>query len=199
MARHGVNRANPQRDSKCAVFGVGPIGLGAVLWLKRRGVRSIVAIDVSEERLEAARQLGATATIVAGRKDLFATLTELHGPATSVFGPAVGTDIFFDFAGAPQVLTDSINLAKTGAMLLVVAIHPYPETIDFTKLVVKEMSILGSCGYPDEYPAVIADLAAMGADAEHLISHRIPFAQFSDAITTARSPQSTKVMVEFPA
>lgn len=197
VARHGVNRAKPQRNSKCAVFGVGPIGLGAVLWLKRLGVKSIVAIDVSEDRLAAARALGATDTIVAGKGDLFAKLTELHGPATSIFGPAVGTDIFFDFAGAPQVLTDAIEFAKTGATLLVVAIHPRPETIDFTKLVVKEMTIVGSCGYPDEYPSVIADLNAMGADAEKLISHRLPFAQFHDAIATARLPSSTKVMVEF--
>ena len=197
VARHGVNRAKPQRNSKCTVFGVGPIGLGAVLWLKRMGVKSIVAIDVSDERLAAARVLGATDTIVAGRGDLFAKLTELHGPATSIFGPAVGTDIFFDFAGASQVLTDVIELAKTGATLLVVAIHPSAETIDFTKLVVKEISIIGSCGYPDEYPSVIADLASMGADAEKLISHRLPFSKFNDAIAMAKLPTSTKVMVEF--
>jgi (R,R)-butanediol dehydrogenase / meso-butanediol dehydrogenase / diacetyl reductase len=197
VARHGVNRADPRPDSKCVVFGVGPIGLGAVLWLKRRGVESIVAVDVSADRLAAAKRLGATHTLVAGRQDLLETLVQLHGPGRSVMGPAAGTDIFFDFAGAPQVLADAINLAKQGAKLLVVAIHPQPEPVDLTKLVVKELSILGSCGYPNEYPEVIADLHSMGADAEALISHRFAFDRFHDALLTARSGSSTKVMVEF--
>jgi threonine dehydrogenase-like Zn-dependent dehydrogenase len=197
VSRHGVNRAAPGPDSKCVVFGVGPIGLGAVLWLSRYGVKDIVAIDISAERLAVARALGATTTLVAGQQNLFDTLVELHGAATSVMGPAVGSDIFFDFAGAPQVVVDAINMAKQGAKLLMVAIHHAPETIDLAKVVVKELSILGSCGYPDEYPSVIADLAAMGVEAEKLISHRLPFAQFHDAIATARLPISTKVMVEF--
>lgn len=197
VARHGVNRANPKPDSKCVVFGVGPIGLGAVLWLSRRGVKDIVAIDVSEDRLAAARRLGATAALVAGKQNLFEALTELHGAATSVIGPAVGTDIFFDFAGASQVITDTIDIAKQGATLLVVGIHPLPETVDFTKLVVKELSVIGSCGYPTEYPEVIADLAAMGAEAEQLISHRFALDQFGAAIGAAKSGSSAKVMVEF--
>ena len=197
VARHGVNRANPQPDSKCVVFGVGPIGLGAVLWLKRRGVKSIVAVDVSEHRLRAAERLGATQTLVVGRQNLYETLVQLHGAGRSVMGPAVGTDIFFDFAGSPQVVVDAIDMAKQGAKLLMVAIHPLPETIDFTKVVVKELSILGSCGYPHEYPEVIADLRGLGAEAEALISHRFEFDRFHEALATARSSSSTKVMIEF--
>jgi (R,R)-butanediol dehydrogenase / meso-butanediol dehydrogenase / diacetyl reductase len=197
VGRHGVNRANPTPDSRCVVFGVGPIGLGAITWLSRRGVRSIVAVDVSRERLVAAKRLGATQTLVVGECDLFDALTALHGAATSVMGPAVGSDIFFDFAGVPQVVVDVLNLAKQGATLLMVAIHPTPEPIDFNKLVVKEISLLGSCGYPQEYPEVIADLAAMGKDAEQLISHRFSFDRFHEALETARSGSSTKVMIEF--
>lgn len=197
VARHGVNRANPDPESKCVVFGVGPIGLGAVLWLKKRGVTNIVAVDVSEYRLAAAQKLGATHTLVAGSEDLREALTRLHGEGESVMGPAVGTDIFFDFAGASQVLTDAIDMAKQGARLLMVAIHPLPEQVDFTKVVVKELSILGSCGYPEEFPDVIADLHAMGSDANDLISHRFDFEQFMDAVAVARTGDSTKVMVEF--
>lgn len=197
VARHGVNRASPGPESKCVVFGVGPIGLGAVLWLSRRGVKNIVAVDVAEWRLAQARELGASETLVAGRDDLFERLSALHGTASSVMGPAVGTDIFFDFAGAPQVVGDVMRLAKQGATLLMVAIHPKPEAIDFSQMVVKELSILGSCGYPSEYPEVIAELAEMGAEAERLISHRFNFDRFDDALATARSSVSAKVMVEF--
>lgn len=197
VARHGVNQANPGPNSKCVIFGVGPIGLGAVLWLKRRGVKSVVAVAHSEERLRAAKHLGATETIVAGRQNLYDALVRQHGAGESVMGPAAGTDIYFDFAGVPQVVSDAIDLAKQGAKLLLVGIHPAPEAVDLTKVVVKELSILGSCGYPTEYPDVIADLTAMGVDADQLISHRFAFERFFEALETARSSSSTKVMMEF--
>jgi threonine dehydrogenase-like Zn-dependent dehydrogenase len=167
------------------------------MWLKRRGVGDIVAVDISEERLERARQLGAAHTLVAGRDDLRAELTRLHGEARSVVGPAVGTDIFFDFAGAPQVVTDIIDLAKQRATLLMVAIHPQPVPVSLEMLVVKELSLVGSCGYPDEYPEVIADLASMDDEADSLISHRLGFDRFHEALETARAGGSGKVMVEF--
>ena len=62
----------------------------------------------------------------------------------------------------------------------------------------KELAIRGSCGYPDEYPEVISDLAAMGAAADKLISHRFDFDNFYDAVAR-RTAASRKVMVEFGA
>lgn len=197
VARHGVNRANPKPDAKCAVFGVGPIGLGAVMWLKRRGVAHIVAIDVSPERLAAASALGADATLVAGERPLLEALAELHGTGPSIMGPTVGTDVFLDYAGAPQVTRDVIDIAKRGATFMMVALHPEPELVNLHKLVVKEISLLGSVGYPDEYRSVIADLADLGEEITQLISHRIPFDRFHEAIETARDRSSAKVMVEF--
>lgn len=60
---HTVNQGNPGPHTAAAVFGCGPIGLAAVLWLARRGVRHVVAIDIAEERLGHARRMGAHATI----------------------------------------------------------------------------------------------------------------------------------------
>jgi threonine dehydrogenase-like Zn-dependent dehydrogenase len=60
-----------------------------------------------------------------------------------------------------------------------------------------ELSMLGSCGYPDEYPQVISDIAAMGDQADKLISHRFNFDQFSDAVAMARTAASRKMKVEF--
>jgi threonine dehydrogenase-like Zn-dependent dehydrogenase len=198
VARHGVNRANPRPESKCVVFGVGPIGLGAVLWLKRRGVRSIVAVDTSRARLAAAKALGADEILVAGQRDMLEALVEIHGAGPPVMGPTADTDVYLDFAGAPQVVADVINVAKRGAVFSMVALHPQPETMNLHKLVVKEISLLGSCGYPNEYPEVIADLATLSEEqVAHLVSHRIPFDRFFEAIETARDRSSAKVVVEF--
>src|SRR5579862_3344099 len=63
VALHGVNRTEAKAGDKVVVFGCGPIGLGAVLWLVDKGVTDVVAVDLSSERLERAKAMGARATI----------------------------------------------------------------------------------------------------------------------------------------
>ena len=72
VALHGINQGRAQPHEQVAVFGAGPIGLAAVFWLRRRGVKSIVAVDLSDARLEIARALGATDTINPSKTDLIA-------------------------------------------------------------------------------------------------------------------------------
>ena len=55
VALHGVNRAQVKPGDRVVVFGCGPIGLGMVLWLLDRGIEDVIALDLSEERLELAR------------------------------------------------------------------------------------------------------------------------------------------------
>ncbi len=59
VAMHGINRAEAKAGDKLAIFGCGPIGLGMVLWAIDRGCRDVIALDLSDERLERARALGA--------------------------------------------------------------------------------------------------------------------------------------------
>lgn len=56
-----MNRVSPGKDDKVVVFGAGPIGLGAAIDLKLRGVRHVVVVDVIASRLEKAIAVGADA------------------------------------------------------------------------------------------------------------------------------------------
>jgi len=55
------------------VFGAGPIGLGAVIWLKLRGVRQVAVADVIPGRLQTALAVGADAVIDSSREDITAS------------------------------------------------------------------------------------------------------------------------------
>jgi len=198
VALHAVNRAAATPQSSVVVFGAGPIGLGVVFWLKQLGVASIVAVDLTESRLERARALGAHHTLVAGREDLFAALHQRHGPATVLGAPAVGTDIFIDAAGVGAVITEVIKVAKSNARLVVVAAHHEPVVVDFGLMLRKEMQIIMSMGYPDELPRVLDTVARQRDKLSAMISHSFGFDQFFTALETARSPaDAAKVMVTF--
>jgi aryl-alcohol dehydrogenase len=61
-----MNALQPEPGSSIAIFGVGPVGLSAVLGAVIRGCSHIAAVDVLPQRLEMAKKLGATHTVLAG-------------------------------------------------------------------------------------------------------------------------------------
>jgi threonine dehydrogenase-like Zn-dependent dehydrogenase len=193
VALHAVNRSPVGPDRRVVVLGVGPIGLGAVIWLKTRGVGHVVAVDTSESRLERARRLGADATIVAGRGDLADQLRTLHGT-----GPrgAVGTDVFIDAAGAPSALSEVIAMARFGAHLTVVAVYKQPMSIDLSAMLHAEMTLTTSVSYPRELADVVEFLGARGHELGDYISDRFSLDDIDAAVARARQATSAKVMVQ---
>jgi (R,R)-butanediol dehydrogenase/meso-butanediol dehydrogenase/diacetyl reductase len=197
VALHSVNRADAKPGDKVAVFGCGPIGLGIVLWLADRGVTDVVALDLVPERLERARALGARATVDVAKEDVRARLAALHGTAPRAIGEGVGTDAFIDAAGAPTLLNDVVGMAKQHARLVVTAAYMKPTEINLSALLINEMSITASMGYPTEMPEVVAALPRLREKAAAMISHRLPFDRVLEALDVARTPQSAKVMIDF--
>ena len=197
VALHGVNRMQVKPGDKAVVFGCGPIGLGMVLWLVDRGVTDVVALDLASERLERAKALGARAVINPGKEDVRARLLELHGSARVFSRDCVGTDAYIDAAGAPNLVSDIIGMAKYQSRLVITAAYMKPVEVNLGAMLTTEMTITTAVGYPNEMPEVIAALPRLRDKVKSLISHRFPFDRIIDAIGMAGTPQSAKVMVEF--
>jgi (R,R)-butanediol dehydrogenase / meso-butanediol dehydrogenase / diacetyl reductase len=199
VALHGVNRTEAKPGDKVAVFGCGPIGLGMVLWLVDRGVTDVVALDLAPERLERAKALGARAVVNPAKENVAARLTELHGAEQVMGRPAVGTDVFMDAAGAPNLLSDIARMGKWRARLVVTAAYMRPQEIDMGALLINEMSLTSAVGYPEEMPQVVAAFPRIRDKAASMISHRYGFDDILEALGVAGTPQSAKVMIEFGA
>jgi (R,R)-butanediol dehydrogenase / meso-butanediol dehydrogenase / diacetyl reductase len=194
---HGVNRAQATPGDKVVVFGCGPIGLAMVLWLLDRGVKDVVALDLAPERLARAKALGARAIINPAKEPLRERLLELHGSARLFSREAVGTDAYIDAAGAPNILSDVVGVAKFHSRLVVTAAYMKPVTIDLGAMLTTEMTITTAVGYPSEMPEVVAALPRLTEKARSLISHRFPFEKVIEALGVAGTPASAKVMIDF--
>ncbi|MEI9984745.1 MAG: zinc-binding dehydrogenase [Aliidongia sp.] len=196
---HGVNQGKVSAEEKIVVFGAGPIGLAAVFWLKRRGIRGIVSVDLSQDRLALARAMGATETVNPATTNLMDALGRIHGAAAPVLGqPTVGSDLFIDMAGGPGVMDSIVKAARFQARIVVTAAYAAPVPVDFQTMLLKELSLTMAVGYPTELPEVLAVLAqATAAEIAPYVTHRFPFDQFAEAFETARQPSSAKVMVLF--
>ncbi len=199
VARHCVNRSEARATDKVVVFGAGPIGLGAVIWLKLRGVGHVVVADVIPERLETALAVGADAVIDSSREDVPERLTELHGQGANALGqPRPDTDIYIDAAGVAVVANTAIASGKWGAKLVMVAVHKKPEPIDLGSMLRSEMTIIASQGYPTEIFEVTPELAEHQERFARLISHRVPFSDVERAFQLTLTPGAAeKVVVTF--
>ncbi|GAB3586609.1 zinc-binding dehydrogenase [Leifsonia lichenia] len=200
VALHAVNRSGVKAGDTVAIFGAGPIGLGALLGYRRKGARHIVVIDVLPERLEKALQVGADAVINSATEDVAARLVELHGDASTpmVRGSRPGTDIYLDAAGVAVVPQTVAASAKSGATLAIVAVHKKPVELDFGAILATELTVVFAMGYPTEIFEVTDDIVENWQKYELIVSDRIPFDRALDALTLAATPGAAeKVTVIF--
>lgn len=197
VAMHGVNRSDAKPGEKAVVFGCGPIGLGAILWLRHFGVDDVVAIDVHQQRLQLARAMGATATVRADLEDVAARLIEIHGACDVMGRPAPGTNVYIDAAGAPNIVPDVVRMARSHARLVVIAAYTKSVELDLGTMLLSEMSICTSMGYPDELETVIGLLPSLTDKLDLMITHRFPFERVMEALSVAGTADAGKVMVEF--
>lgn len=196
---HTVNRGNPTPDTKAAVFGCGPIGLAAILWLARRGVRHIVAIDVADERLAHARKMGAHATVNPLKENLVERLNAYHGAGPSVMGqPTVGTDVFYDLAAGKGIIDQITAMAKFRSRLVIGAIYIQPVEVNFRALIMREMEITTAGVYQQELRDALAELPDIDPTLlDAYVTSSFPFDDFDEAFAVAKEVTSAKVMVTF--
>jgi 2-desacetyl-2-hydroxyethyl bacteriochlorophyllide A dehydrogenase len=197
VGAHGLNLAGAKAGETAVVYGAGPIGLGVVARLKYLGASKIVAVDLVESRLERALQLGADAVINPAKTDLRTELANLFGEAKHAFATGmIDCDLFIDAAGVGALLQQTVEIARNGARIVVLARHREPVAVDMVKVMSKELMIHGSLCYPTEFAEVIDMLADERVDIDPMVSHTFPLARFDEAFRTALDAKaSAKVLV----
>lgn len=202
VAHHAVNRSGAKPGDAAVVFGAGPIGLGALISLKARGVRHVVVVDVIGSRLQKALLAGADAEVNSAEEDVASRLRDLHGevPARPGHRSKAGTDVYIDAAGAAAVVTSALEAAKRGAVLTIVALHKRPVDVDFAEILGAELDIRTSMGYPHEIFEVTDALVEHWERYAVIVSDEIPFDRALEALTLAATPGAAdKVVVTFDA
>lgn len=135
------------------VVGSGMIGLLVVQALRWAGVERVIAVDLEDKRLEAARVLGATTTLNSKTADVVAEVNRLTGGR--------GADLAFEVVGISPTLTLALAcLRRGGSAVLVGNLSPKTE-FPMQAVVTRELTLYGTCGSAGEYPLCL-DLIARG-------------------------------------
>jgi (R,R)-butanediol dehydrogenase / meso-butanediol dehydrogenase / diacetyl reductase len=198
VAAHAVNRADPKPGESVTIFGVGPIGLGVVMALRARGIEDIVAFDLSPLRRERAKALGARAVFDPRENPPAETLGELRGYGQIWGVPHPKTDLYFEVSGAAGMIADIAGFCNKNSRIITIAMQRDPVVLDGTRIMSKEISLIGAQGYPVEFPQVMEKLSTGEIDAEAMITHRLPFADFLNAFEVADdADHAAKVVLQF--
>lgn len=172
-----VDQGQTSAGQWVAVHGCGGVGLSAVMIANAVGA-NVVAIDISEEALHLARQLGAVATVNAAK---VADVVEAVAEITQG-----GAHVSLDALGHPTTCFNSIsNLRKRGKHIqvgLMLAENSTPA-IPMSKVIAHELEILGSHGMQaHRYDAMLAMIQSGKLAPEKLIGKRINLEQSVDAL-----------------
>jgi aryl-alcohol dehydrogenase len=114
-----MNTLRPRPGASIAIFGVGPVGMSAVLGAVVCGCTTIIAVDIIPARLEKAKKLGATHTVNAGEVDPVAAIMEITGG---------GAEFTLECVGNPKVFRQAVDaLPLLGVCGLVGVVAPGTE------------------------------------------------------------------------
>jgi L-iditol 2-dehydrogenase len=154
IAVHAVQRVKVAATDTAVVVGSGMIGLLVIQALRWAGAKRVIAVDLAENRLALARQLGATHTFNPSTTDVTAEVNKLTD--------GLGADLSLEVVG----ITPTVNLAlavlkRGGSCVLVGNLTPKTQDFPLQAVVTKELTVVGTCSSAGEYPLCL-DLIARG-------------------------------------
>jgi aryl-alcohol dehydrogenase len=189
-----MNSLQPPPGSSIAIFGVGPVGLSAVMGAVIRECAEIVAIDVLEQRLEMAKQLGATRLVHATRKLKIAEEIWRAVPG--------GVNYALDTTGRAASFEQAIaSLATKGCFAFVTA--PAGNSgLNLSAVMIGGLTIRGIIqgdSVPDTFIPRLIDLFMGGRFPFDKLITKYPFDQINQAIADQAAGKVVKPVFSFPA
>jgi alcohol dehydrogenase len=189
-----VNAAKVEAGDRVVVFGLGGVGLSALLGAVLQGAGQVVAVDVMPAKLDLALELGATDAVQAGEEESLATVLELTGG---------GADHAIETVGSAKVLADAYAATRRGGATTTVGL-PDPSqmlTIPAVSLVAEERTLrgsyLGSSVPADDLPKFI-DLHRQGRlPVERLLTHRLSLEEVNEGFDRLASGAAVRQAIIF--
>lgn len=178
VVARGFYHTNIQPGAEVAILGVGSIGLLAVQWAKIFGAKKVYAIDIDEQKLQLAKELGADETILSTDQPPHEKIME--------YTNGRGVDLAIESAGSPVTSSQVFALPRKGGEVVFMGIPYAGIQIDrfyFEKIVRNELKIHGSWNaisapFPGkEWTSAIHYLSTGQLKSEPMISHRLPLQQ----------------------
>ncbi|MCD0462568.1 galactitol-1-phosphate 5-dehydrogenase [Roseiconus lacunae] len=162
VAVHAANRTPVVLGDTAVVVGSGMIGLLTIQAIRLAGCAKVIAVDLDQDRLDAALALGADVGLNAKEVDVVEEVKKLTGGR--------GADVALEVVGASATINTAVeSVRKGGSVTLVGNLAPRVE-MPLQAIVTRELNVLGTCASCGEYPACIELMNSGAIKVEPLIT-----------------------------
>jgi len=190
VGMHAARRSKAGPGKTATILGAGCIGLMTMLSCKASGVTDIIMVDVFDNRLKKAMEMGASAVVNAANEDAVQAVMEKTDQ--------MGSDLIFETAGSKETasMTPSV-VARGGSIIIVGCVHDKVD-LDLLSLGSKEADILSIFRYCNMYPPAIKLVAKGIVDVKSMVSIKFDFEQVQQAFEYAldNKQKITKAVIE---
>jgi len=169
----GVLNGHVQPGDVVAVVGAGPIGLATMMGARLFSPSHVVAIDLADSRLEAAKQFGADVVVNNGREDAVNAVHELTD--------GLGADVSIEAVGVPAAFELTTQLVRPVGHVANIGVHGESASLHLEDLWIRDVTI--TTGLVDTYstPDLLRLLSGDQIDAERFVTHRFALDEFETA------------------
>jgi alcohol dehydrogenase len=169
----GVLNGTVSPGDVVAVVGAGPIGLSAITGSLLFSPSHVVAIDLADTRLEAAKQFGADVIVNNSREDAVAIVQSLTD--------GLGADVSIEAVGTPATFELAAELVRPGGHIANIGVHGAPATLHLETLWTRDVTI--TTGLVDTYstPTLSRLVATHQLDATRFATHHFQLDQMMEA------------------
>jgi alcohol dehydrogenase len=169
----GVLNGGVRPGDVVAVVGAGPIGLSAITGARLFSPSHIVAIDLADSRLEAAKQFGADIAVNNAAEDPVEVVRSLTD--------GLGADVAIEAVGVPATFELAVQLSRPGGRIANIGVHGEPATLHLEEQWIRNITI--TTGLVDAYSTatLLRLVTSRQVDAGRFITHRFAIDEFDQA------------------
>ena len=192
VATHAVRRAGVKEGDSVLVFGSGGIGLSVMLCAKNQGAETIVACDLYDYNLDAAKSLAATHVCNAGRsgESVVALVDRLTRGR--------GVDHVFLAADGPGILDQAVRACAIRGVIVVIAMYDKPVPVALQALKTKEQHLVGSVTFDEtDFAAAVAVAEKNSVSLATLVTHTFPLERADEAFALVDRRLEDQIRVAF--
>jgi alcohol dehydrogenase len=189
-----VNTGQLRPGQTAAVIGLGGVGLASVLGAIACGAPQVVAIDLADDKLRLARELGASHTVNARDPDAAEQVKKVTGG---------GVDFAFEMAGSARAMELAWNITRRGGTTITAGLPPPTATlaVPLVQLVAEERTLkgsyIGTCVPTRDIPRYIALYRAGRLPVDRLMSGKLKLDDINEAFDRLHEAKAVRQVIEF--
>lgn len=184
---HGLDRAGVASGDSVVVLGAGFIGLLMIQMCATAGAKLVIASEIDSAKRQLASRVGATRAINPRCEDVEALVMDATG---------IGADVVIECAGSPDTARLALRLARRGGRVLQFGVVRPDASVPISPydIYFRELTVRGSFVNPFTHSRAVEVVAAGLVEIVSLITHRYSLDDVAEALQTAQSAASVKVV-----